>query len=255
LYGCYLQRKIPNSKSFSYGNWNETIGGIYEKIRLLDSLGYSLNNVFIYLDTDCTFEANGQTRYYDHYLLTKENKYKYLVRHYNDFASRLNLDCFKILIGKSIKPSSKFYASGISDPITNDFSHICSDSIINSYGNTNFTGDYIKRIDSLKKAGFFTSRSKNQRFLEQQISPAEAEILKKIMGILGKHHTSYYVVITPLYDQFKFNKADIEYLRKFFGNRLYDFSGINTFTQNEYNYPDKRHFLPYISKRIIDSIL
>src|SRR6185369_17091608 len=48
LYACYLNKKIKNARFFHYANWYETIGGIYAKLKLLDSLKYHLDNVIIY---------------------------------------------------------------------------------------------------------------------------------------------------------------------------------------------------------------
>ena len=48
IYACYLEKINTNAKFFHYVNFNESIGGIYSKLYLLDSLGYSLDNIIIY---------------------------------------------------------------------------------------------------------------------------------------------------------------------------------------------------------------
>jgi hypothetical protein len=53
----------------------------------------------------------------------------------------------------------------------------------------------------------------------------------------------------------QFDYADMQILRTIFGNIIYDFSGVNEITNNEYNYLDGMHFRPCISKQMIDSIL
>ena len=87
-----------------------------------------------------------------------------------------------------------------------------------------------------------------------QISEKEKDYLVEIKKILKKHNTNLKVVITPLYDLKKFSRTDSILLKEFFGNNLYDYSGVNSITKNEYNYPDVKHFLPYISKHILDEI-
>ncbi len=79
--------------------------------------------------------------------------------------------------------------------------------------------------------------------------------MHKIKKICEKHHTRYYIVITPLYDQLKFDSSDMQLISKSFGDRVFDFSGINDITNNQYNYHDRVHFLPYISKNMADKIL
>ncbi len=81
------------------------------------------------------------------------------------------------------------------------------------------------------------------------------DILLKIHELFKKHGTHYYIVITPLYNQMQFDYADMRILRTIFGDNIYDFSGVNEITNNEYNYLDGLHFRPCISKQMIDSIL
>jgi hypothetical protein len=255
LYACYLNKKIKNARFFHYANWFETIGGIYAKLRLLDSLNYRMDNVIIYLDTDgTTFKDDGKILDSEHYLLTKETRVSYYFMHYKMFFSSLTADKLKILLG--MKVSGIVFPNWESDLVTNDHRHICNDSILSNYGSTEMDDGYIRKIDSLKRIGILFNRSNvAQSVSERQISPSEISILLKIKALLEKHHAKYYVVITPLYDQLKFNEVDIEILTKIYRRHIYEFSGVNEITNNEYNYLDGLHFRPCISKQMIDSIL
>jgi len=144
-----------------------------------------------------------------------------------------------------------------SDLKTNDHRHICSDSILKDYGITEMDQAYIRKIDSLKRAGVLFERSSfNQPPREKkQISVNEENILLKIQELFRKYNTNYYIVITPLYNQRQFDYADMQILRTIFGNNIYDFSGVNKITNNEYNYLDGMHFRPCVSKQMIDSVL
>jgi hypothetical protein len=82
FYSCYLQQKIKGSHFFLYANWNESIGGIYEKMKLIDQKDKPIKNIIILLETDFTFEDNGQVKIYDHYVLTHILKLKYLRTHF-----------------------------------------------------------------------------------------------------------------------------------------------------------------------------
>jgi|GEM_PF-1300076 len=253
VYACYLQHKIPNAHFFHYANWNESIGGMDEKLKLLDTLGYNISNVVIYLDTDNTFENDGVCHPSDHYLLTQKSERDYMLSHYKSFFSSLNADKIKILCGMPV--SGGIYPNWESDPVTNDCKHFCTDSIIAAYGDVLHDEKFIHKMDSLKANGFLYKRSATQQYRPQQISAGEERMLLNIKRIFDKHNTSYYIVIAPLYDQEKFAPADMAILRRCFGSRLYDFSGINAITNNVYNYPDRKHFQPYISKMILDSVI
>lgn len=253
LYARYLQTKIDKSIFFHYANWNENIGGIYAKMQLLDSLGYKMDNIIFYFDTDYTFANDGKCKN-DHYLLTKENKYKYYYSHFKNYIPPyINYESFNLLFFDKVKSES--FPNWQSDSITND-SQLLTDSILKNYGHFVFNLKYKSKIDSLKRVGFLYTRSDSIKFKEKQISKEEFVLLQKVGELLKKHNTKFYVVITPLYDQLRFDSTDMNEIRAVFGtNNVYDFSGVNKFTKNEYNYPDRLHFLPYISKIIADSII
>ncbi len=253
IYACYLQERIPGSRFFHYAHWGETIGGINQKIKLLDQRGYDLNNVIIYLDTDVSFEGEGKCRPADHYLLTGQKQVKTQLKHFKSFFTNMDVDQLKILLGMRV--SGEVFPNWHSDPETNDPTQVCTDSLLQHYAEVLQTPAHIRSIDSMKQAGFLYERPAQQSYLEPQISPAEKNYLYEIKSTFDQHNTHYYVVITPLYDQHKFALEDLQILRECFGDRLYDFSGISDISNNLYNYPDRKHFQPYISKMILDSII
>lgn len=254
VYGCYLNSLIPDAQFFHFANWNETVGGIYAKLKFIDSLGYKIKNVIIYIDTDGTFDSDGSiNKINNHYLLTQQDKATYYFSHFKFFYSRPSLDKVKILMGKT--PSLETYPNWHSDPFTNDPKHVCTDSVLNNYGNRTLSEKDIRSIDSLQSKGFLYHRSNKQEYKNRQISESEKKMLMKIKELLDKHGSNNYVVITPLYDQLKFHKDDQDFLNRVFPNRVYDFSGINQITNNPYDYPDRSHFRPWISKTIIDSLV
>ncbi|HMI64802.1 MAG TPA: hypothetical protein VK517_02130 [Cyclobacteriaceae bacterium] len=256
LYACYLNKKIKNACFFHYASWFENIGGIYAKLKLLDSLNYKIDNAVIYLDTDgVTFKDDGRISATEHYLLTNQSPANYYFTHYKMFFSSFTMDKLKILLGMRV--SGLVFPNWESDLRTNDPRHICSERILNGYGNTEMDQAYRGKIDSLKRTGILFERSgfNQPRREKKQISVNEENILLKIRELFKKHGTNYYIVITPLYDQMQFDSSDMQILRTIFGNRIYDFSGVNEITNNEYNYFDGIHFRPCISKQMIDSIL
>ena len=119
LYACYLQKQIKNSRFFLYANWDETIGGIYAKLHLLDSLGYKLDNVIMYMDSDDIFSENGDCKPNDHYLLIHENKYFNLWKHYWSMVPiPFDLAKSKIILG--FTPTGKEFPDWEADPVRDD---------------------------------------------------------------------------------------------------------------------------------------
>jgi len=250
FYACYIQKKINKSNFFYYGNWNESIGGVYSKIDYINKSGNQIKNIFIILDTDYSFEGDGKAKDYDHYLITKTNKIKYLKDHFFAFFSKTSN--LKILFG--FKPKPKLFPNWTSDIKTNDVNHICSSFDFNSYGRKEILKSDSFKIDSLLINNFY-NRQVQKKYLSPQISEIEFKMLQDIKSILTKNKTNYYIIIAPLYNQMKFNKLDSLKLVTVFAENIYDFSGVNEFTQNQYNYTDLKHFRDIISRQIIDSVL
>lgn len=250
FYACYLQQKIKGSHFYHFGNWNESIGGIYEKIKLIDQHGKNIKNLVILIDTDYTFELDGQPKAHDHYLISKTSFFRYLDNHFRSFCS--NTDNLKSLLGFHLENNNS--PNWESDLITNDCNHNCLQFNKDLYGSKSIEQREKKRIDSLTKNTNFYFRKLKIKELNCQISQNEVEILRNIKSILKKHRTEYYILISPLYDQLKFNNSDIAIIREVFKERIYDFSGVNEFTKYPINFPDRKHFRDWIAKEIIDSI-
>lgn len=253
LYACYLNQVVPNASFFHYANWAETISGINSKLDFLDRSGYSIENAIIYIDADITFRDEMTNTNIGHYLVLDKSRNTYLTEHFKSYYKNFSLDRAKILLGREV--NGEVYPNWNSDPKTNDSKHHCNAQVLSDYSKMDESDSLVAIIDSLKETGFLYKRPLEQQFYENQISNLEEETLFKIKETLIKHSTNYYVVVTPLYDQTKFSFEDQAILKEIFGKRLYDFSGINRFTKDEYNYPDREHFQPYISKYMIDSIL
>ena len=70
---------LPNdAHPFSYGAWNESILGIWRKIKLIDSLHDPVKNVLLIFDTDDTFaDLSFDPLTNDHYLISGKGIYQY----------------------------------------------------------------------------------------------------------------------------------------------------------------------------------
>lgn len=254
LYACYLNTLFPGASFYQYANWSEKIEGIEAKLALLQEENIPIKNAVVYLDTDYTFLGTGTMQSDDHYRLTGKSAFSYYIEHFFQFYVHFNLNKLKILWGK--QPVKKFHPNWHSDLITNDMNHTCADSVWQKHYGDTLTAEQVAEIDDRIKNGFFYQRATEQQYAGDQISIHERKMLEHIREIFRKNHTNYYVVITPIYDQVKFSLADREILHELFGDRVYDFSGINAFTENPYNFRrDRKHFRPYVSYRMMHEIL
>ena len=253
-HACYLESKIPKSKFFHYPEWGETIGGIHAKLALIDSLNFRIDNLVIFLDTDCAFIEDGKNRTL-HPVFTGKTNLEYIKDHFFLFFSELSMDDLKILLG--LTPSLAIFPNWESELETNDAKKsYCEkkkeDPLINEQ-------EYKKRIstiDSLVQSGFFHKRPTSEVYEKGQISQEERLLLIKTKQILEKNHSNFYIIISPLYSQTKFDKVDFSIIKETFGDKVYDYSGINKYTANVYNYyADKKHFQHSVTKEIIDSII
>jgi len=86
------------------------------------------------------------------------------------------------------------------------------------------------------------------------IMDEQFRMLTEIKNVFENNCCNYKVVINPTFDQRKLSVNDMEILISIFGNHLYDFSGINKFTENPNNYFDEAHFNSSVAKEIMNII-
>ncbi len=102
---------------------------------------------------------------------------------------------------------------------------------------------------------FFNRDTTIQKFSPECIFENQKSMLKNILSITKKHNTSIKIVINPLYDQLKLNEEDLKYLINLFGeNNVFDFSGINKFTNDYRNYYETSHYRPHVAREILEII-
>ena len=80
-------------------------------------------------------------------------------------------------------------------------------------------------------------------------------MLYKIKSLIDESKTNCKIIISPLYNQIKFNPEDLIILQNIFGtNNVYDFSGINEYTNNTLNYYENSHYRPILCDQILSII-
>ena len=249
----WLKYLPKNSDGFHFDASGEGLYGIYNKLKYLDKTGNDIKNSLIILDLEtmtCLKNRKGHL-YISPPELSEESIYVY----WREILSgSLNP---QLLIGYFDYKINKVYRSYMGSL----FNNAKYDQISN-----NQTGDlyygYDKMIainekayyETLIKKGVFYDRKK-QVMVKRPIQPKERELLIKIHSLLIKHKTNYYIVISPLYDQFPCDTERVVLLKTIFDpNRVYDFSGRNELTNSIYNYYESSHYRPHIADYIMKKI-
>jgi len=239
----------PDCSLFSFGAWNESFEGIYRKIQFIDSMGNRIKNVVIVVDADMTFKRE-YNKVNDHYLIAGLNFYEFHVIHFFEFLRRpwLVLACVDYKLFNERRSYMKdFVGMRIDDidPINNDW-FINSEDLILKDSLTYYSASLDK----------FYERSKTEIESEIQISTNDSLMLQKINSIFRKHKTEIKIIIGPLYDQIKFNNKDLKYLQIIFGEEsIFDFSGINSMTENKFNFKnDVNHYRQRTAYQILKSV-
>jgi hypothetical protein len=89
----------------------------------------------------------------------------------------------------------------------------------------------------------------------QVLREKQINLLQEIKWICRKHDTDVKIIISPDYLQVNINPADVKTLKRFFGKRnVFDFTGINEYTEDIHNYYEPGHYRPALGKRLMEKI-
>lgn len=238
-------------RPFMFDASNESIYGIYTKLKYLDSRNIEIKNALIILCRDVSFsdEKNHKGHLFiKHPTTSGKGNLGFQVEFFKayinpkflfDFYSYQILGTYRPFMFGYIEKNKTAY-----DSLTNEISVIDREAEIIE----NPTEYYLQR------RALFDERTDERTDSTQRITKKQLFILKEIRRILEKNKTNYTVVLSPLYEQIKLNTSDLLLLKNEFGNNLYDFSGKNAFTEDKKNYYETSHFRPNVGDDILKII-
>lgn len=241
-----------DSKPFVFDASKETIYGIYTKLKFLDSLKTTnLKNVLIILCRDYSFdfEKNSEGHLFiKHPITSKKNNIAFHFEFYKAYLDPKFLYCFyDYTLTKNYKSYMKGYIEFRKityDTLTNETNIIDQEQEITQNPNAYYA----------KRASVFYERVGEKTDTIKRINKTNYFMLKEIKRILDKNKTNYKIVLSPLYEQIKFNSNDLFILKSIFKNNIYDFSGKNYFTQKKINYYEASHYRPTVGDSILKII-
>ena len=240
-----------SAKCYHFDASGESIYGIAGKFRFLAAQHARLRNVLIVMDAGALNKADNSA---GHLFLkdpriSGQNRVAFQTDMLKDF---FDFDFLRALL--DFKWSGK-----IKDYMTKDF--LLDDKPFSyDYVTNEVRMDYYEEMIRKNPADYYVPRadifyprdSTFQAVSDAVIRPPQLQLLDTIRRILQENHSNFRIVISPLYDQKKINPADLQTLRKLFGeNNVFDFSGINEITRNKYNYYEVSHYRPFIADKIM----
>ena len=76
-----------------------------------------------------------------------------------------------------------------------------------------------------------------------------------LRNLLNRHHCRVRILISPDYNQKVLHPKDKEILCKLFGEaNVFDFSGINEYTNDYHYYYEQGHYRPLLGKKLMERI-
>lgn len=240
----------PTDSPFLFDASNESVYGIYLKIKYLDAIHVKIDNALILCASFSHSEDNDHTGclFMKHPILTEKNRLHFQFEFLKAFLHpMLFLSFHDYKLTKKYKSYMYEYIEHnqrTTDPITNE---------VNLIGLENEILNTPEKYYEDRKNIFYERESEKTDTI-QKINPKQLYFLTEIKRILEKHNTKYRVVLAPGYSQTKFNPDDKETLINLYGNRVYDFSGKNSFTDNKTNYYETSHYRPVVGDSILMQI-
>lgn len=240
-----------NASPIVFDASGESLFGIYKKIQFIDKMGDTIKNALIILCSDCSLAVEGDN--WGHLYMKHPgvagtswiNFYEEFFKTYLDWKFLKNYYQF-LLTHKFTNSMFGYleYRKITFDTVTND---LCVVDWENGLTNPD---QYYNSLNYL-----FYKREDSIPMWNSRISGNLKNMLIEIHQIFVKHHTNYKIVISPLYDQKKFNNLDFQLLGQIFGNEnVFDFSGKNGITNNIRNYYEISHYRPIVGDSIMNVI-
>lgn len=239
------------SRCMHFDDSGGSVRGLCEKIIFIDKTGGKLNNVLLVLDYELLerFDLTDSHLFLSSPILRdNENFWQF---HKDHFLAFLNYDFIKAYIDYSLFKTYRPYMSGtiMDRPLTylpeyNEIQEKAAEEAIEQ-------GIFYDE----EKIKTFVGRQRPKLLSPGSISKESLAYLKEIKHIFDKHHTSYKIVISPLYDQVRMNKDTAEKIATIFGKEhIFDFAGVNKWTIDYHNYYEVIHYRPLVAAEILDSI-
>lgn len=235
-----------NNVCFHFNQSGDNLQGSLERIHYLYKRFGQINNILIIMDREYLEDMKQHNGHLFRNPWQVTEKWDFISFHMEFIRAFFSIEYQKRIFGKSsvdknILPShydsryNENYKDGAEDLLNNE-----------RYD------EYYSRFDSFYKLYI---RDSVERVSIPVIKKEQVDALQEIASLLESGNTECRIVISPLYNQEKLNPEDLITLKSIFGdNNVFDFSGVNEFTNDKYNYYETSHYRPRLCNRILGVI-
>lgn len=239
-----------DAEPFLFDASNESIYGIYTKIKWLDKQGIPLKNVLLIICHDRTFTHSSNVNshlYIKHPAVSGEpmSDFQWLF-----FKAYIQPDFWIRFYGYQLLGYQNWMKGFIQEkPIYYD----TRNNTIYMPFQERMVSQHPKEYYQEKKAIFY-HRLGQKTDVSPLIDTHQQRMLQEVADILKKHHANYKIILSPLYEQVKFHPKDLHFLQQVFPNQVYDFTGKNGLTNFYQNYYEQSHFRTGVGDAIMRKV-
>lgn len=241
-----------NAKPFHFDASADGIYGLSTKVRYIDEMGDSIKDALVVIDRFSLVKLENNNPghlFISPPALSKESSYFFYTRFLKASFDSKFLMAF---CDYSLFHQHRDYMGTL---IINSKYPIESNKINCDlfYGHEKeILEDSLKYYTPLVKTGVF---ERTNLLPVCKITDQEIKELKQVKEIFARQHTNYKIIISPVYDQIKMEPEQLALLNNIFGKEnVYDFSGINEFTNSIGNYYEWSHFRPAVANKIMSIV-
>lgn len=246
----------PDAKCYHFDASNESLWAISKKIEFIDKCGVNLDNVLLVLDYPTIIQykqREGHISTISPPLVDNSNLFYFHKKFFLAFLTPKFLYAYiDFKVSGEVRPHIKKLAILNDIPFhyditTNEIRYENYENLIETEEDEYYT--------SARLSLFYDRDTLVQNYSRPAILKRQKELFTNIQSIFQKHNSKVKVIISPLYDQMKLNESDLIYLKDTFGeDNIFDFSGINEFTNDYKNYYENSHYRPHVARKILEIV-
>ena len=240
-----------DSKAVRFFENAESFAGVCQKLKALDENDAKIDNLLVILDTEsfaATVPSQNTSRIFS-YESAGISRAQFIIRNLQAFL--MPQKCFPFL---SYKITGKFSPNmkkviveegPIREPYTNNFLNP-REREIERDGELYWT----KHRDEFHKRERCPGQTDRQVIFKNQ-----RKLVQKLKEICSKHSTNLTLIIGPDFYQKKMHQKDLEQLQEVFGyENVFDFTGVNQFTNDYHHYYEPGHYRPVLGEKLLKNI-
>jgi hypothetical protein len=245
---------IHSDKCFHFDASLESLYGINKKMEFLAERNIHIWNALVILDYYTLLKVNNSEGhlFIKHPLLSGQSMWSFQLEFFKAYCSFTFLHAYlDLMISGNFQEYMK--TGVLLDDTPMDYNLKYNEMRLKVFE------DLIKMNSSKyynqRRMAPFHQRDTLQKVAPQVIKDEQIIMLRNVMNIFKTHSTNFKIIISPLYDQVKLNRKDVDALNRIFGpENVYDFSGINSITSDYHNYYEGSHYRPHIAHEIMTAV-